>query len=82
MSWEESVLYQNLAKLHGEEEAEKECNRLLNGDVKTIYDIREGEMVQNYKKIIYFGFNIDKYIENIIKSRICEPKEVFTPLHI
>lgn len=72
--WSESKLYQNLEKIYGEEESIKECERLLgkNRTIETIYEIEEGNIVKNYDIIKFFGFNSDKYIENVINSELYE----------
>lgn len=74
--WKESKLYQNLVKLYGEDNAQLECERLLKEKKEEIiFEMKEGEIVKNYETLKYFGFDTDKYIDDIIKSDLYEEND-------
>lgn len=67
-----SKLYQNLINVYTEEEAIKECEKVLEGkNIYELYEIKPGEIVKRYNTLSYLGCDIEEYIKKL-KSEICE----------
>lgn len=68
----ESKLYQNLLNVYGKKDAEKGYEKLLKShgleNTDNIYEIKSGCVVKYYNAIKYFGFDVDKYINNLMEN--------------